>query len=410
MEMTALQEKEKQRILHRRERNREDIGNKIQTAQVTDMCRRKLLDYADTFQELAKSYDGGFAPGDGDRQTVLASRRLWESRQIIKGQWNEMARIMSAVAGEVMCSRPMEEKRKKTLIQVLREEGIRVENPCYMQREDGRESVVLTMSADRPTSVSGEDAAEIISAVLDRPFQLASRSPYVIEKEPRSFVLDQRAAYLALTGFARVTRENEKVSGDNYASVEPDKGRLAVMLSDGTGSGEQAGQDSGQVLDLMEKLLEAGYGADAAISAVNTVVFAAGEDRRHPTLDLCDIDLYQGSFQLRKVGGAASFFKRGAFVDTLATGNLPLGIFQRVETLPICRQLQDGDFLVMVTDGVVDAFGAEEYENGILRALSCMDNRNPEEFAQKLLRQAICAGRGRIRDDMTVAVIGIWDA
>lgn len=389
---------------------RQEDKEELRTAQVSDLCQRKLLNYADTFHELAKSYDGEFcAPKtDGeDRQSVLAERRLWENRQILRGHLNEMARIMRTVACEVMCYRPMEERKRRLLIQAMKEEGIHVENPCYAPREDGRETIVLTMRMEKRASMSAEEAADMISVLLDRRLQLSVSSPCLIEQTPHSFVLEEEAGYLVLTGFSRVTRENETVSGDNYAVTEAEKGRRTIMLSDGTGSGEQAGKDSGQVLDLMEKLLEAGYDTEVAVNMVNTWLFALGEDRNHPTLDICDLNLYQGSCRLWKVGGAVTFLKRTEMVEALTAGNLPLGIFQKVELQPISRQLQDGDFLVMVTDGVVDAFG-EEYEDGIRRALADIRGQNPGEVAEKLLRRAICASGGRIRDDMTVGVIGIW--
>ena len=394
------------------ERRREN-NQELQTAQVSDLCRRRLLNYADTFYELAKSYDGKFCPGENghseqDRQAVLTERRLWENRQIIKGHLHEMAKIMRTVACEVMCYRPMEERKKRILTQAMREEGIRVENPCYVPRDDGRETVVLTMSTDKRSNVSAEEAADMISVLLARRLQLSVTSPYIIEREPHSFVLEEETGYLVLTGFSRVAKESETISGDNYAVIEAEKGRITVMLSDGTGSGEQAGKDSGQVLDLMEKLLEAGYETETAVNMVNTALFARGEDRNHPTLDICDVDLYQGSCRLWKVGGAVTFLKREDEVERLETGNLPLGIFQKVELESTYRQLQDGDFLVMVTDGMVDAFEEEDGDNGILRTVAGLKGQNPKEIAEKLLRLAICKNGGKIRDDMTVGVIGIW--
>ncbi|MCI8286275.1 MAG: hypothetical protein HFH89_01130, partial [Lachnospiraceae bacterium] len=50
----------------------------LQTAQISDLCRRKLLNYADSFQELARSYDREFEPEQGSRETLLMERRLWE--------------------------------------------------------------------------------------------------------------------------------------------------------------------------------------------------------------------------------------------------------------------------------------------------------------------------------------------
>ena len=129
----------------------------------------------------------------------------------------------------------------------------------------------------------------------------------------------------------------------------------------------------------------------------------------HPTLDICDIDLYGGSCQLRKIGGAATFLKREQEVEQVAMGNLPLGIFGQMEILPVERKLQDGDYLIMVTDGVVDAFGAE-YENACGSVIAGIQDRSPGEIAEHLLRLALCASGGKIRDDMTIGVIGIWEA
>lgn len=383
--------------------------SEIRTAQVSDLCRRRLLNYADSFYELARSYDREFCPGEEDRQTVLSERRLWENRQILKSHLNEMAKIMTEVACEVLCYRPMEDKKKRLIVRAMHEEGIRVENPCYISWDDGNESVVLTMSTEKRAGASAEEAADMISVLLDRRLQLSASSPFVIDRNPQSFILEKEARFLALTGFARAIKENETVSGDNYAVLEAERGRLTVMLSDGTGSGEQAGKDSEQVLDLTEKFLEAGYSTDAAVKMINTALFAMGEDKNHPTLDICEIDLYSGSCELRKVGGAATFLKREREIEQLSESNLPLGIFQQAQLQPIQRGLRDGDYLVMVSDGVVDAFEELDYENTMCAVLAEMKEQNPGELADKLLREALIAAGGRIKDDMTVGVIGIWE-
>lgn len=383
--------------------------SELRTAQVSDLCRRRLLNYADSFYELARSYDREFCPGEKDRQTILSERRLWENRQILKSHLNEMAKIMTDVACEVLCYKPMEDRKKRLVVHAMRDEGIRVENPCYISHEDGRESIVLTMSTDRKSGVSAEEAADMISVLLNRRLQLSVTSPFVIDRTPHSFILEEEARFLALTGFARAIKENETVSGDNYAVLEAEKGRITVMLSDGTGSGEQAGKDSEQVLDLMEKFLEAGYSTDAAVRMINVALFAMGEDQNHPTLDICDIDLHSGNCELRKVGGAVTFLKRESAVEQLSEGNLPLGIFQQAQIRPLCRELKDGDYLIMVSDGVVDAFGEQDYENTMCSAIAAMKEQNPGEIAEKLLREALIAAGGRIQDDMTVGVIGIWE-
>lgn len=383
---------------------------RFQTVQVSDLCRRRLLSYADSFCELARSYDRDFHPEDwADRQTVLSEKRLWESRQVLRSHLNEMAKIMTDVACEVFGYRPMEERRKRRIVHALREEGIRAENLGYVVRENGQESIAVTMSTERKSGASAEDVADMISVLLNRRLQLAATCPLILDKTPRSYVLEEEARFLALTGFARAVKEGETVSGDNYAVLQTEGGRTTVILCDGTGSGERAGRDSEEVLDLMEKFLEAGYSVGAALKMVNLALFALEEDCNHPTLDVCDINLQEGSFELSKVGGAASFLKHGTEVEQLAETSLPLGIFQHLETKPMRREFSDGDYLIMVSDGVLDAFGNQLYEEAICDIIAGIQEQNPNEIAEKILRMAVIAGGGRIPDDMTVGVIGIWE-
>lgn len=158
----------------------------LHTAQVSDLCRRRLLSYADSFHELARSYDRQFEPEQGDREVVLVERRLWENRQIISGHLDEMAKIMTEAACEVLSFSPMEGRKKRLLAQALAEEGIQVEGPCYLPREDGRQAIVLTMSTRRGGKVSVEDAADMISVLLDRRLAPSGGSPYVVEGAPPS--------------------------------------------------------------------------------------------------------------------------------------------------------------------------------------------------------------------------------
>jgi stage II sporulation protein E len=97
-------------------------------------------------------------------------------------------------------------------------------------------------------------------------------------------------------------------------------------------------------------------------------------------------------------------------VEQLSTGSLPLGIFQQADVQPIHRQLQDGDYLIMVSDGVVDAFGEDCYEVSMANAIAALQDRNPGEIAERLLRLALRMGGGHIRDDMTILVLELFQS
>lgn len=377
--------------------------------EVSDYGRRRLLTYADSFRELAKSYEGTFDFEGEDRQSFLEARRIWENRQVLCENLNEMAQIMTRVASEVFRYRPLEEKKQKQIIHALKAEGIYVTELFYIERPGERRGIGVTMYTDREGNYTSEEVADMLSVLLNQRMEISVASPYLIDRIKRSFVLVEEARFLMLSGSAKAVKENEVLSGDNYSIVASEKGKMTVLLSDGMGSGEKASGFSEKVLDLMEKMLEAGYGLDTALSLVNSALAAQGEEQNISTLDICDLDLYEGCCDFIKVGAAASFLKRGNLVEQIVSRSLPLGIFPGVEAELIHRELMDGDYVIMMTDGVLDALENNRYEEAMCRIISELQEENPKEIADKILQFALHCSGGRIADDMTILVVGVWD-
>lgn len=386
---------------------------------MSELYRQRLIGYAESFHELARSLKepsdetaGGEALPKMDRLSVLEQRKGQENRMLISDNLNEVAQIMTELAEELYHYRPMEERCRRMLVHALRSESVYAENFCYLSGESENEdvhAVSVTLYTNKRGGIPASEVADMLSVLLRRHLQLSAASPYRVEQEPHSFVFMEEAKYVAITGFCKVTKEGEVISGDHYSILESEKGKLTLLLSDGTGSGERASADSERVLDLMEKLLEAGYCPESAVSMVNAALFARGQEYSHPTLDVCDLDLYNGSCSFCKVGGAASFLKHGHKVEQISQGSLPLGIFRNVEVGTVRLQLQDGDFLILMTDGVLDALGDSGYEDTMRQAIGELEEVNPGEIAEKLLQMALRSCGGHIRDDMTILVAGIWN-
>lgn len=377
--------------------------------QVSDLCRLRLLGYAESFKELARSFAGEFEVGKEDRQSLLEDRRVWENRQVICSNLSEVASIMNRVATEEFRYLPMEEKKKKLLTRAFKDEGLHAEGICYIPGEEGQKAIGMTLSTEKKGGRPAAEVADMLTVLLERQMQVSALSPYLVDEKARSFVFVEEASYIVLTGFAKVVKENETVSGDNYSFLEAENGKMTILLSDGTGSGEKAGKDSERVLDLMEKMLEAGFSLESAVKLVNSALFARNEDSNHPTLDICSFDLHRGGCDICKVGGATTFLKRERQVEQIAFQNLPLGIFQNIEPQIEHRSLRDGDYLIMMSDGVLDAFGEQNYEEAMEEAISMLTEQNPGEIAEKLLHLALLASGGHIYDDMTIIVAGVWE-
>ena len=117
--------------------------------------------------------------------------------------------------------------------------------------------------------------------------------------------------------------------------------------------------------------------------------------------------LYTGECEICKVGGVATFWKTSGRVLCVGGESLPLGIFQKVQIERQMCQIRPGDLLVMMTDGVLDMM--EDGEERMAQVLEGLQEQNPQEIAEKILSYAICASEGRIRDDMTVFVLCLWE-
>lgn len=394
----------KREAMRQEERRAQEKGSRME-----DLCRQRLLEYAESFRELARSFYGECPLLQEDRQVLLERHKIWENRQLISQNLNEVAKIITSIAENEIGYLPIEERRRRVVVHALRAEGIIAENICYLPNEKGLLTLGMSMRTERRGSALTEEAAGMLSMLWHSRLKSSAGNPLQIDRLSRNFIFVEEPRFQVLTGFARVTKEKETVSGDNYSIVESELGRLSILLSDGTGSGEQANKDSGEVLDLMEKMLETGFTMETAADMVNTAVFAKGEEWNHPTLDICNLDLHRGTYDICKIGGAATFLKRDQEVDKIESDSLPLGIFQKLQVETVHNELYDGDYFILMTDGAVDAMEENGCEGLLEEAIRSLTERNPKQMAEKLMQRILCKCGGHIRDDMTILVAGVWE-
>ena len=390
--------------------------------------RKKLLMYADSFRELADSFEEEEYirkpekiqsqkqeqeddENSRERERQLRDWSLQESRQALRDNLSEVSQILQKVAEETGVCIQLPERQKKKVVRFLGKEKINVKEIYYIEETgSGKQTLSVTMSSDKSGGYIARDVADMISVLMDKRLNLSGQSPYLVDEVERTFFFLEDPPFMVLTGYARAIREQEKVSGDNYSILELDCGKLVVILSDGMGSGEKACLESSAVIERMETLLEAGHTVNRAMNIVNNTLLAAGELSNMSTLDVCSLDLYTGNCEFRKMGAAASFIKSSVYVEPVAMNRLPLGIFFRNEDDFISRELMDKDYLVMVTDGVLDAFSSGDYEEMLGQYLRDMRECSPAEVAQRILQFSLKCSGGHIRDDMTILVLEVFQS
>ena len=391
---------------------------------IPEYGRQRLLSYAESFRDLADLFEGEEETPDSDetgmivdRQDYLWQRKLQENQELLAEHLKETAHIMAEVAKETCLYRPMGERRFRQMSRILRESGISLKNFFEMEHEDGHTEISLTMKymgdkymkLGESEQISVDDVADFISVAMNVRLCAAKNSPMYLTRNYNTYYFQEEPAYHLLTGVAKAVKETEKISGDNYSFYEADTGKMMILLSDGMGSGEKACEDSRRVIEIMESFLTAGFRMESAIQMINGALSAAGSEQNMSTLDLCDINLYTGECEFVKVGAACTYIKRGNLVDRLSAQNLPLGVFGQMEVESISRTLQNGDYIIMLSDGITDALSQGIGEEVLPEIIGRMEYAGPGEIANQILAYCIKQSNGQIRDDMTVLVTGIWD-
>ena len=88
--------------------------------------------------------------------------------------------------------------------------------------------------------------------------------------------------------------------------------------------------------------------------------------------------------------------------------NFPLGVFGQIEPERMQRVLQSGDYVIMLSDGILDALSQGLGEEMLPEIIGRIEYTNPNEIANQILAYCLKQSNGQVRDDMTVLVIGIW--
>ena len=391
---------------------------------ISEYGRQRLLNYAESFRDLADLFEGEEVdsgqrdkPNTDDRRDYLWQRKLQENQGLLAEHLKEMAHIMAEVAKETYTYRPMGERRYKQMSKLLRESGILLKNFFELEHEDGHTEISLTMKTvsekymrlGEAEHISVEDVADYISVAMNIRLHASKNSPMYLAPEWNTYYFKEEPNFHLLTGVAKAVKETEKVSGDNYSFYEGEDGKMTIILSDGMGSGEKACRESGRVVELTERLLEAGFRKEAAIQMINGALTASGQEENMSTLDICDMNLYTGECEFIKAGAACTYIKRGRLVDRLSAQNFPLGVFGQLEPEVLCRTLQSGDYVIMLSDGILDALSRGIGEEVLPEIIGRMDYSNPSEIANQILTYCLRQSKGKIRDDMTVLVIGVWN-
>ncbi len=350
------------------------------------------------------------AEGGGAYQELKSAwnNRLMENRYVSAQQFDAMADLMQEWAKVRISADGRYTTQLASIVYGAKEKGLLAED-LHIYEEKNRICVEGYVSTRWNGGLPIKHYLHVAEKAFGKPMRTGKDTKNILNGEPVFISLYEDTKFYALQGIATEKKRDSEENGDSFSFFSMDDGNYHICLSDGMGSGTRANAESEMVVELLQKFIEAGFKKEKAIQLMNSAMVLQGEENSFSTLDYGIIDMYTGEMDLIKIGGAATFIKHGEEVECIDKGTLPAGADARMEVESMKRKLRSGDFLVMVTDGVIEYLHVRNPKETIRDIILGIKTENAGVLATQIMELAMERSGGFAQDDMTVLVTGIWE-
>ncbi|MCW5965266.1 MAG: SpoIIE family protein phosphatase [Bryobacterales bacterium] len=213
---------------------------------------------------------------------------------------------------------------------------------------------------------------------------------------------------LDLAGFNQACRT---VGGDYYDFFAYPDGRLAAVLGDVAGKGMAAALMMSGIHARSHLLLEEPIGPGEYLTRLNRATAARCPQNRFITVAAVLVDPSTGEVHYSSAGhNPAIIVRASGEVELLSESGLVLGILKMASYQDSVITLNDGDLLLLYSDGITEATrpdGDEEFgESRLCRVLAANRHLPATEIVEMVLRaQAYFTNNAPAPDDATLVVI-----
>ena len=327
---------------------------------------------------------------DSHARSVSAAREQRSAvicREVLKEQFDAVAQMLQSIRLDMQRLGSWDEEKSRRISECTARLGL---EPVTVHCCSAERLCVSICLKRQPTAKQCEQLGEAISPVMGHSMQAAQT-----KKTPRGWTVTlQPQPRFTLQTAALQHSANRSVCGDVYSVFENEAdGSCHLLLCDGMGTGSAAAQDGALCCSLLCRLLRNGFDVYAAARLVNAVFSLRQDTEAACTLDLFSFFTASGEAQLMKAGAAASYLLQSGTVTRFDGRTLPVGILDKVFCSRKTLQLQQGDMILLLSDGF------DDYAELIAELLQRHGDDSPDALCRELMRQAKDRG---LRDDATV--------
>lgn len=314
------------------------------------------------------------------------------NRELCCGQFDWASVLLRELSEELSNGAQVLFGKEKSAVRVLSDFGFEVLSVSCIQPVSGALKLRCTVE-EIPTSISLSQLTKALSTELEAELNPPKISEFKNRKE---LVFLRKELFRIRLGSAVASCGNQKLCGDYFECFQTES-KAYIILSDGMGTGGRAAIDSAMTVELFSRLIRAGVSLDTALNITNSALSVKSDDESLSTLDVAEIDLFDGTTTIYKAGAAPSFYTASGRIREIEIPSTPLGILPKVSFNRYTLKLRGGDTLVMVSDGVLGC--GNIWLKDELKTFG--GGPDATEFSENVLE---CAQRrcGRKFDDMTV--------
>ncbi len=334
-------------------------------------------------------------------------QRMVDVRLSSAMQLREISHMMRQTAREIKQFQPLTENQMKRLRGYAYRHGLVTGQAWLCEQGDHRIRLFVSMRTKNGRTVSTQDIARALSGLMSRKLVPEKNQKLFAGEKYQLFAFTEDVSYELLYGVSRRMKDGETVCGDSYGVLQG-QGQTFLCLSDGMGSGPMAKQTSEHVLNLLEELVECGFTKETAFHMINTAALIKCDDESYATMDICQVNLYTGMCEFLKAGACASFIFREQYVECVSLPGMAPGLQMQSDYEKTRKKLFPGNYVVMVTDGVLEALPPERQTSLMQEIILHTTGGTPAELSRRILEKVLNLCQFGAADDMTVLVAGMW--
>lgn len=340
-------------------------------------------------------------------------KKLDENKKTVSNQLEEVSKAIGKLAENMENVEEDEFASQKEEIKALLEQKEIYIKDCYIKKEQsGRIKVTIytnTCENIENPKCDVKKIGRILSKVIGENMIIQKQECGLrLKQNLCTYVYASEDKLSLQIGVSKATKTDSQISGDTSTQTKLEDGKYLIAISDGMGSGKEARKSSRVAIGMLEKLLSSGFEKDTSIRLINSSLALSNTEDMYATLDVSILDLYAGNLEFIKNGACPTYIKNKRNVQVLKSMTLPTGIVDDIDLVVYDTDLQDGDIIVMCTDGIVES--CTEYTNKELWLkflLEEIQTDDVQKIADIILNEAIDNNYGTQKDDMTVIVMKV---